>query len=291
NLMGLWTAVITFRIEAAAAISSTASPVTSGRLQNLVLALVVSGAPLLVALFLRHAGTAPAAGAMDLRWTVLALLGWESISVLGGGSYWLHYLILLVPGLVLAVAALEVAALEVAPASDTGHQLGRRTASSWTVLSYAALAAAICLGYQGTHLDRSHRENRVVSWLASHARPQDTAVIAYGHPDILQATGLSSPYPELWSLPVRVRDPQLRQLASVLASHARPDWLVMTGSSLATWGLDATTAEAELANHYQHVADIDGHHLYHQRTPAITWSGSYHGGVPPVAAHMTGRSA
>ena len=36
----------------------------------------------------------------------LALLGWEFLGVLGGGSYWLHYLLGLIPGLVLATAQL-----------------------------------------------------------------------------------------------------------------------------------------------------------------------------------------
>ena len=59
-------------------------------------------------------------------------------------------------------------------------------------------------------------EHPVIGWLDEHAQQGDTAVVAFGAPNILQATGLRSPYPDLWSLPVRVHDPELRELGALL---------------------------------------------------------------------------
>ena len=108
SLPGLWDAVVTFRFDAASVIDTSASAATGDRLRLLLGALALSGAPLLVLLLLhdvrRLRPRAPAAP--DLRWPVLALLAWEVASLAGGGSYWLHYLLCLVPGLVLAAALL-----------------------------------------------------------------------------------------------------------------------------------------------------------------------------------------
>ena len=74
-------------------------------------------------------------------------------------------------------------------------------------------------------------------------------------PLILRAAGLQSPYPQLWSLPVEVRDPQsLPHFTRVLRSPQRPTWIVTFGARLGTWGIDATRAERALAQHYTEVA-------------------------------------
>ena len=65
------------------------------------------------------------------------------------------------------------------------------------------------------------------------------AVVAFGAANILEATGLRSPYPDLWSLPVRVHDPDLADLTALLDGPDRPTWLVVAGASLGTWGVDA----------------------------------------------------
>ncbi len=106
--MMLWDALVTFREQAAAVIDSSSTSSTSGRFTALVGAALLSGAPLVVAVLslrLRRAPAEPAAP--DLRAAALVLLFWELVAIAAGGSYWLHYLIGLVPGLVLLAVAAE----------------------------------------------------------------------------------------------------------------------------------------------------------------------------------------
>lgn len=260
----LWTAVVTFRLDAAEVIHASASSATGDRLHHVLLAFGVSGAPLILALLAGHLRLAPPRGEPDLRWPTLALLGWEAVSVLGGGSYWMHYLVSLVPGLVLVVAVVAAS-----PAAQRRRWPGSASLSLKLalVLGYAAVVTAVSI----VHLiaqpgDRSEAELPVIDYLRSHAGADDTAVIAYGHPNILRAAGLSSPYTELWSLPVKVRDANLHGLAAVLAGDSRPEWVITGIDRLDSWGIDARAGEAQLAFHYREVADIDGHHIYRALT-------------------------
>jgi hypothetical protein len=105
-------------------------------------------------------------------------------------------------------------------------------------------------------------DRAVIEYLEEEAAPGDTATVAFGHPNILVETGLTSPYPQLWSLPVRVLDPELRQFIEVLRSSHRPTWVVVQGRSLATWGVDATAADRVLRQHYEVAAEVDGNTIY-----------------------------
>ena len=42
---------------------------------------------------------------MPLAWIAVGVVAWETVGVVAGGSYWLHYLIGTVPGSVLLVAS------------------------------------------------------------------------------------------------------------------------------------------------------------------------------------------
>ena len=235
-------AIVTFRFEAATVIRSSATAATTDRLLRMLLALVVSGVPLIVLQLLRRLRDRPRAGAPDLRLPTVAVLAWETVSVLGGGSYWLHYLVNLVPGLVLAVT--------VVTAADTrgSHRSRRprwadRIPSTAAVLAWALASCLVALAGSATR--PAPAQDAVVGWLRQHVRPGDTAVVAFGHADYLAETGLTSPYAELWSLPVRVRDPRLTELTAVLSGASRPDWVV-TGAtgSLRGWGIDARSCPA-----------------------------------------------
>jgi hypothetical protein len=107
-------------------------------------------------------------------------------------------------------------------------------------------------------------EQPAIDWLDQRVRPGDTAVVAFGAPNILEATGLTSPYADLWSLPVRVHDPDLVRLTAVLDSADRPTWVVVAGASLGTWGVDATTADRVLAAHYDRAASAGGWTIYQE---------------------------
>jgi hypothetical protein len=101
----------------------------------------------------------------------------------------------------------------------------------------------------------------VGSAIGAVAGPNDTIVTIYGHSDVDQATGLSSPYPYLWSLPTKARDPQLQELAAVLSGPTAPTWFV-TWSHVGSWGVDSTDAARVLALRYHRVAVLDGHTVY-----------------------------
>ncbi|QIG43646.1 hypothetical protein G5V58_13540 [Nocardioides anomalus] len=234
----LWDAVVTFRTQADAVIRRSANGATSGRFRELLGAAALSGAPLvLVVLALRVRRPPEAAGRPDLRVPAAVLIGWELIGIAGGGSYWLHYLIGLVPGLVLLAAA----------AAQRPPDLRRTTAVA--VALAVASASVATVTFAATEPTYS-TDLAVATYLRDHSRPRDTVVVGFGHPDIVYDSGLRSPYEELWSLPVRVRDPRLTELTHVLDGRRAPTWVVVDGTSLATWGVDASTAQTVLDTRY-----------------------------------------
>lgn len=232
--LALWDAVVTFRVQAAGVISTSASSATSDRLHELVLAAVLAGLPLVAVGAVLGRGR-PVADRPVLVAAVV-VLAWEVAGALLGGSYWHHYLIALVPGLVLLVAA-----------CDGGGRLTRVT----TCL--AAMMTAFALVWSLSHPPALAEDQQVAAYVRSHARPTDTVVVAFGHGDVVRETGLMSPYPYLWSLPVRVRDPRLTRLDGVLAGPEAPRWLLVAGDSLSSWGLDADRAQSVVEHDYREV--------------------------------------
>jgi hypothetical protein len=251
----LWHAVVTFRGEASSVIARSATATTAGRLAGLLLALLGSGAVLLAGALAwaarRRLRPAPGSGdlGIDLRWPAVVLLGWEAFAVLAGGSYWLHYLMGVVPGLVALAAA----------AAQRRPKLGAFAAA----YGIAAVSTVAAVGWVVVNpIDRP--EAPVITYLADHARPGDTGVVAFGGANILEAAGLESPYPYLWSLPVRVRDPELLELAAVLAGPEPPTWLVVSGVSLKSWGIDDAAAEQYVDARYDLAARAGRFTIYHR---------------------------
>ena len=88
--------------------------------------------------------------------------------------------------------------------------------------------------------------------------PGDTMVVAYGQPNVLLAAGMDSPYENLWSLPIRVRDPDLTGLVEVLRGPDAPAWVV-EWSEFDTWAVDATALKVVVSERYRPVATSCGH--------------------------------
>ncbi len=177
----LWDAVLVFRQQAAAVIAESATGTTTLRLRGMLLALVASGAPVLAVVLSRRLSR-PAGGAVpDLRWPAVATLGWEVVVVLLGGSYWLHYLMGLVPGLALLAAAAVQRPLPVPRLLRTAYAV-------------TAVSTVCTLTWVAIHpIERPERP--AIAWLVSRAQPGDTAVVAFGAANILEATGLRQPLP------------------------------------------------------------------------------------------------
>jgi hypothetical protein len=103
------------------------------------------------------------------------------------------------------------------------------------------------------------------TWLKDSGEPSDTAVVTYGQPNVLHEAGMASPYPYLWSLPVRTLDPDLAKLTAVLASDDRPTWIV-DWSGLRSWGIDPTAMRLVLERDYRKVADVCGRPIWLDRS-------------------------
>ncbi len=88
----------------------------------------------------------------------------------------------------------------------------------------------------------------------------------WGHADVTHASGLSSPYPYLWSLPARTLDPKLTKLDALLSGPNAPTWFV-AWTQVSTWGFHGGGAVTSrvLAAHYHSVAQVDGHTVYLHR--------------------------
>jgi len=250
----LWDAVVVFRGEASAVIAESATTTTATRLGGLVLALVGSGAPLVAAALTwaaRRRLVRPIDGnrRVDLLVPAYALLGWEAFVVLLGGSYWVHYLMGLVPGLVVLTVA--------------AAQRGPRVRTFAAAYAFAAVSTVAAIGWVMVNpIERP--EAPAIAYLEDHARPGDTGVVAFGAANILEAAELESPYPYLWSLPVRVRDSELRELAEVLAGPEAPTWLVVSGSTLGSWGIDGAAAETYVGERYTLATHAGRFTIYHR---------------------------
>jgi hypothetical protein len=237
-LTGLWAAVVTFRLAATGVVGFSGP-----RLSELGHAYVVTGAltvtvvATLVCLSSRRRVLVQAPASVPWCTTALALTSWELVAVLAGGSYWSHYLVGLVPGITFLVAV----------ALGAPGRLSR-----WALaasLTYAALASAVSWSMQATVSTTQTDDQVAASYVRHHARPGDSVVVAFGHADIVEDSGLGSPYPYLWALPAFVEDPRLLALDRLLVSPAAPRWFV-AGGDLSQWGAPGARVQHLLDRHY-----------------------------------------
>jgi hypothetical protein len=76
---------------------------------------------------------------------------------------------------------------------------------------------------------------------------------------------MSSPYPHLWSLPMRTFDPQQARLRQTLAGPEAPEWIVQV-TGLNAWGIDGGSRLRNLVHHrYRVVATVCGHPVWLRR--------------------------
>ncbi|WP_343908717.1 hypothetical protein [Nocardioides aquiterrae] len=242
---GLWDALVTFRAQAATVIDSSAASTNAERFHTLLLAGLVAGLPLLVAAAL--VGVRRPRREPLLPWASVTVLAWELAGAALGGSYWQHYLIAVVPGVVLLIAA-----------SDGGRWLRLAT-------GYTATCAVLALALAVRHPLQLSSDAEVAGYIRTLSRPGDTMVVELGHPNIVRAAGLQSPYPYLWSLTARVRDPRLADFSSLLVGPEAPRWVVVSGGSLATWGIDATRAQGVFDARYREVTAAGDWHVFEHR--------------------------
>jgi hypothetical protein len=247
----LFDAVIRFRAEAGEVIRSSASDATPLRLLVMMGTWTVSGLGAATVLAVWHGARRKEPLLLATAATLLCSL----VIALFGGSYWAHYLIQMVPAASLAIGLLV---------SRVPLQLMRRLAAATVALTLANLVFSL-----GFEPDDNGQQHTVGTWLHDARQPADTAVVTFGQPNILYDAEMSSPYPYLWSLPVRTRDSHLRELSAVMTSPHRPTWVV-NWSGLSSWGVEPGRTKAVLDDGYRKVATICGRSIWLLKTDTRT---------------------
>lgn len=242
SLVGVFDAMYPFRLHAEQAMAAGGSHHATVRLFVLIGAAAASGLIFLLVVLARDVVVRRPRDV--LTWALIATILFDIASVLVGGNYWHHYLVELI-GPVSVVVGLLCA---------------RRALGARSVLAYVVAAAvlgwAVSLGApQGSDGQSVGRSIAAVS------QPGDAIVSTWGHADVTLASGLSSPYAQLWSLPIKTLDPQLTQLDAVLTGPSAPTWFVSWGH-LRTWGLDTARTGKILSRDYRQVGLVCGRTVY-----------------------------
>jgi hypothetical protein len=242
SLSGVLYAMYPFRIQAGEVMAASGSHNALARLQSMVWVGLLSGLVPMIALV---ATKAKAGRKVPGSWYgLIATIGFGAASVLLGGNYWMHYLIELTAAVSIAIGVLAARNVRLT-----------RVLVMFTVACSAivwVVALAVPQGSVGTTVGKA---------IGSAARPGDTIVAVYGHPDVVETSGLASPYAYLWSLPVKTLDPQLTALDAVLAGSAPPTWFV-TWDQISSWGVTSGPTSTTVARDYHRVAMICGRSIY-----------------------------
>lgn len=249
DVADLWNALYGFRSDAVGTIATQSFSAPAERLVRLVGVGIISG---IVLLSLRYLSTLRRAvrGDAALAVATAAMLAFGYVSVLAGGSFWLHYLIGLVPAVALAAAQLG--------AFSPRHLLSR------TAIGVVVAAAVITpvAGVASGAMADDPTETAVTGYLQDARKNGDTAIFAYGHANVLEASGVEPGYPYLWSLPMRVLDPELELMISRLSGSDAPTWFI-GWEPLNSWDIDADgRLETALDRNYREVTTICDVEIY-----------------------------
>lgn len=242
SLSGVYEAMYPFRIEAGRVMSEYGGSHAVVRSHRLLASFLWTGLATVIAMAAWAIATRRLHGAAV--WALGATIAFDGLSIVLGGNFWVHYLVQLIGPVsvvagVLAAARLSVARFAVAAASALAIW-------AWTSGFSTQVAA------DGATVGRS---------IGASARPGDSIVTVFGQAHVVETSGLSSPYPYLWSLPVKTLDPHLHRLDVILLGHDAPTWLV-AWKHLGGWGLDNAATKEIVARDYHVVASICGHTVY-----------------------------
>lgn len=256
SLTDLWEAIVTFRFHASALIGSEFSDSRVERMTTLAAAFVISGAAALLALTApmvlgRRGRGHPQIGLLAAPAVAMAV--WEIVAVVLGGSYWLHYLTGLVPGLVLLVIL--------------AGSLERRRSLLTIGVVLATVANAAAWGYRVTDPPQAREDARVAAYLREHSKPTDSLVVGFGHPNVYVDAEMRGQYPYMWSLPTRVNDPGLHQARRVLSGPRAPRWVVVHEDTPTFWDEEARKTRRHVEENYVEREVIGGWHVWERRPP------------------------
>jgi 4-amino-4-deoxy-L-arabinose transferase-like glycosyltransferase len=240
-----------FRLDGDRVIGEGPIGAPAERVGVLLLMAVVSGLVALIVLFVVTSRGRLRDGDPVSR-AVAVMVAFGVVGVVAGGSYWPHYLIQLVP----------------AAALGAGLVADRPSAATWArrcaALAVSASLVASCVGaVLGAAPGAPEASVQTMGhWLHRSAHRGDTVVVTYGHANVVLESGLVSPYPYLWSLPTRVRDPRLELLTRTLSGPRAPTWVV-EWNDFDSFGLDRHRRLASVVRRrYHRVVSLCGHDVY-----------------------------
>ncbi|RYB91289.1 hypothetical protein EUA06_08125 [Nocardioides glacieisoli] len=258
RLETLWYVTVSFRSDASRTIATQSSEGATGRVWVLLLVFIGIGMLLLVVCFLAQLpGLLRLDGVATVA--VLVMLGVDLAGVAVSGSYWMPYLFVPIPAIALALALLL----------SNDRVRGTRDKVNPAAVAFCVASSVVALvGWTGAWVGgRVPVEVRTGQALDSIARPGDRVLVYGGRADIQWATHASSPYPHLWSLPMRTLDPGLDDLRSTLTGSNPPTWFV-EASYINTWSeLGTRPIESSLIRKYEFVVTAcDRYRIYHLNT-------------------------
>lgn len=264
RLQSLWYAVVGFRSDATAVLAAQPSSAPDDRADVLLLIFLTTGMALVLTWLLLRGHEAlrrvpvPAVA-------VAIMLVVDIAALVLSGSFWKPYLFTLVPGLVLGAACLV--------AADSSEPR-RRPRLAQLVVGVTVISAGLSMIGWVELWNRGvvHHEVRTGAAIAERARPGETLLVYGGRADIQWASGLPSPYPYLWSLPMRTLDPGLRDLHGQLTGPRPPTWFV-EAAHLGSWELSGgDEVERSLLRNYDYVATAcDRYRVHRLKTDEPMW--------------------
>ena len=240
-------ATYTFRVDAARVVAGSTSAAPAERIVPFLLILVVSG----LVLPLAHLAwdLATRRGAWHLRGAVVVSAACLAAVIVASLNWFSHYWLAVVP-----LAAVGTAIAFVPGERRRWTRVAPRAVVVCTVLAVGVNVAA------RVAIVGDEPVPAVSQFVAAAAEPDDTMIVTWGQPNLLEDAGLHSPYPFSWSLPVRVEDPHLRLFAATLAGRHAPTWLLEIGH-LDDWQLETATVAGLVASRYHVAAVVCGHEI------------------------------
>jgi hypothetical protein len=258
RLQTLWYTSVSFRSDANRTIATQDTEGATGRIWVLLLVFLGVGMLLLVVCFLAQLPGLLRLDAVPVV-AVLVMLAVDLAGVAVSGSYWLPYLFVVIPGLSLALAALMT----------NDHVRGTRDKVNPAAVAFVVASSVVALvGWTGAWVGgRVPVEVRTGEAVHAAARPGDRVLVYGGRADIQWSSRAGSPYPYLWSLPMRTLDPGLDDLRSVLTGSNPPTWFV-EASYINAWSeLGTRPIESSLIRKYEFVVTAcDRYRIYHLNT-------------------------
>lgn len=254
SLGGLWEAMVTFRFHASALIGTDIGDTRAERIRILVAAFVVSGVAASLAITVpmvlgAEARKRPVAGILAVP--AVAMATWELAAVMLGGSYWLHYLTGLVPGVVLLVIL--------------AGSLDRRRLLLTAGVVLGTVANAGVWAYRVVDPPQAREDARVAAYLRHHSSPGDSLLVGFGHSNVYVDAEMRGPYPYMWSLPTRVKDPELQLAKRVLSGPNAPHWVTVHEDTPVFWDDTARETRRQVETNYIEHGAVGSWHVWERR--------------------------